>query len=65
MVLYLVRLEMCDIRRTSLVRLESLVGKLEEAGYIAINNTFIGTTAKGRKIFQKHMAALESILKRK
>lgn len=47
--------------------------KLEEAGYIAINKTFverkphtfiIATTA-GRKEFQEHVAALESILKSK
>ncbi|MBE0695788.1 MAG: transcriptional regulator [Anaerolineaceae bacterium] len=47
--------------------------KLEEAGYIAINKTFvdrkprtfIAVTAAGRKVFQEHVAALESILKRK
>jgi DNA-binding MarR family transcriptional regulator len=47
--------------------------KLEEAGYIAVNKTFverkprtyISTTANGRKIFQEHVAALESILKSK
>jgi DNA-binding MarR family transcriptional regulator len=45
--------------------------KLEEAGYIAINKifverkprTFVAATAEGRKIFQEHVAALESILK--
>jgi DNA-binding MarR family transcriptional regulator len=47
--------------------------KLEEAGYIAINKTFVDrkprtfitVTAEGRKVFQEHVAALESILKRK
>ena len=47
--------------------------KLEEAGYIAVNKTFIerkprtfvAATAAGRKVFQEHVAALESILKRK
>jgi DNA-binding MarR family transcriptional regulator len=47
--------------------------KLEEAGYIAINKTFverkprtfISTTPKGRTVFDEHVAALESILKRK
>jgi DNA-binding MarR family transcriptional regulator len=47
--------------------------KLEEAGYIAVNKTFverkprtyISATAKGRKAFQEHVAALESILKKK
>jgi DNA-binding MarR family transcriptional regulator len=46
--------------------------KLEEAGYIAINKTFVdrkprtfvGATAAGRQAFQKHVAALRSILKR-
>ncbi len=47
--------------------------KLEEAGYISVNkvfvernpHTYISTTAEGRKVFQEHVAALESILKRK
>ena len=47
--------------------------KLEEAGYIAVNKTFVerkprtyvAATAAGRKVFQEHVAALESILKRK
>jgi DNA-binding MarR family transcriptional regulator len=45
--------------------------KLEEAGYIAVNKTFVerkprtyvSATAGGRKAFQEHVAALESILK--
>lgn len=47
--------------------------KLEEAGYITVNKTFIerkprtflAATASGRKVFREHVAALESILKRK
>jgi DNA-binding MarR family transcriptional regulator len=47
--------------------------KLEEAGYIAVNKifverkprTYVAATAEGRKIFQEHVAALESILKNK
>ena len=47
--------------------------KLEEAGYIAVNKTFverkprtfISATAEGRKVFQEHVAALKSILKNK
>ena len=47
--------------------------KLEEAGYIAVSKTFverkprtyISATTDGRKVFQEHVAALESILKRK
>ena len=47
--------------------------KLEEAGYIAVNkafverkpHTYVAATAAGRKVFQEHVAALESILKRK
>jgi len=46
--------------------------KLEEAGYIAVNKTFIerkprtfiAATDAGRKVFQEHVAALEAILKR-
>jgi len=47
--------------------------KLEEAGYIAVNKifverkprTFVAATTEGRKAFQEHVAALESILKGK
>ena len=47
--------------------------KLEEAGYISINkvfverkpHTYVSATAAGRKVFQEHVAALESILKKK
>jgi DNA-binding MarR family transcriptional regulator len=47
--------------------------KLEEAGYIAVNKTFverkprsfIAATSLGRKVFQEHVEALEAILKRK
>ena len=47
--------------------------KLEEAGYIAVNkafverkpHTFVAATAKGREVFQGHVAALELILKGK
>ena len=45
--------------------------KLEEAGYIAVNKTFVerkprtfvSATSEGCLIFQEHVAALESILK--
>jgi DNA-binding MarR family transcriptional regulator len=47
--------------------------KLEEADYIVINKTFvnrkprsfISATPEGRRSFQEHVAALESILKDK
>ncbi len=47
--------------------------KLEEAGYIAVNKTFVdrkprtyvSATSAGRKVFKDHVAALESILKSK
>lgn len=47
--------------------------KLEEAGYIAVNKTFVerkprtfvSITAAGREVFREHVAALESILKSK
>ena len=47
--------------------------KLEEAGFIAVNKTFVErkprtfvtATAAGRKVFQEHVAALRSILKGK
>jgi DNA-binding MarR family transcriptional regulator len=46
--------------------------KLEEAGNIAVNkvfverkpHTYVSATAAGRKVFQEHAAALESILRR-
>lgn len=45
--------------------------KLEEAGYIAVNKTFVerkprtyvSATPEGRRVFQEHVAALETILK--
>jgi DNA-binding MarR family transcriptional regulator len=45
--------------------------KLEEAGFIAINKTFVERkprtyvtiTDQGRRVFQEHVAALEEILK--
>jgi DNA-binding MarR family transcriptional regulator len=47
--------------------------KLEDAGYIAVNKTFVerkprtfvSATSEGRRVFQEHVAALESILKNK
>jgi len=47
--------------------------KLEEVGYISVNkvfverkpHTYVSATTAGRKVFQEHVAALESILKRK
>ncbi len=47
--------------------------KLEDAGYIAVNKTFVNrkprtfvsATLEGRKVFQEHVATLESILKKK
>ncbi|MBI9046001.1 MAG: transcriptional regulator [Anaerolineaceae bacterium] len=47
--------------------------KLEDAGYIAVNKTFIkrkphsfiSATQKGRQAFVEHVAALETILKGK
>ncbi|MCL4562020.1 MAG: transcriptional regulator [Chloroflexi bacterium] len=47
--------------------------KLEEAGYITVNKTFVdrkprtyvSATPAGREVFREHVAALESILKRK
>ena len=47
--------------------------KLEDAGYIQLNKTFverkprtfISATAEGRRVFQEHVDALESIIKSK
>lgn len=47
--------------------------KLEEAGYIAVNKTFVDrkphtyvtATNEGRRVFREHVAALEAILKGK
>lgn len=47
--------------------------KLEDAGYIAVNKTFVerkprsyvSATAEGRKVFQEHVSALQAILKQK
>jgi DNA-binding MarR family transcriptional regulator len=45
--------------------------KLEEAGYVAVNKTFvnrkpctfISATREGRKVFEEHVKALEAIIK--
>jgi len=47
--------------------------KLEEAGYIAVNKTFVdrkprtfvSVTIEGRRVFQEHVKALEAILNSK
>jgi DNA-binding MarR family transcriptional regulator len=47
--------------------------KLEEAGYIAVNKTFvdrkprtfISITSEGRRVFKEHVEALQAILKNK
>jgi DNA-binding MarR family transcriptional regulator len=47
--------------------------KLEEAGYISVNKvfverkprTYLAATPEGRKVFNEHVEALESILKGK
>ena len=47
--------------------------KLEEAGYISVNkvfverkpHTYLSATPEGRRVFQEHVKALESILKSK
>jgi DNA-binding MarR family transcriptional regulator len=47
--------------------------RLEEAGYIDVNKvfverkprTYVSATAEGRNVFNGHVAALESILKKK
>ena len=47
--------------------------KLEEAGYISVNKTFVerkprtfvSASVEGRKVFSEHVAALEAILKSK
>jgi DNA-binding MarR family transcriptional regulator len=45
--------------------------KLEEAGYIAVNKsfverkprTFVSATSEGRRVFEEHVKVLESILR--
>ena len=47
--------------------------KLEDAGYIAVNkvfverkpHTYVSATPEGRRVFQEHVRALQSILKSK
>ena len=47
--------------------------KLEEAGYINVNKTFVerkprtfvSVSSEGRKVFEEHVSALEAILKNK
>jgi len=62
-----------DLLEVTAGNLGAHLRKLEEAGYIAVNKifverkprTYIAATAAGRKVFQEHVAALESILKSK
>jgi DNA-binding MarR family transcriptional regulator len=61
-----------DLLEVTAGNLGAHLRKLEEAGYIAINKTFVdrkprtfvSATAAGRKAFQEHVAALESILRK-
>ena len=62
-----------DLLQVSDGNLGAHLRKLEEAGYIAVNKTFverkprtyIAATDAGRKVFKEHVAALEAILKSK
>ncbi len=62
-----------DLLQVSDGNLGAHLRKLEEAGYIAMNKTFverkprtyIAATDTGRKVFKEHVAALEAILKSK
>jgi DNA-binding MarR family transcriptional regulator len=59
-----------DLLEVSDGNLGAHLRKLEDAGYIAINKTFVerkprsfvAVTHEGRKVFQEHVAALEAIL---
>jgi len=62
-----------DLLEVSDGNLGAHLRKLEELGYITIKKefidrkprSFISATADGRKVFDEHVAALESILKNK
>ena len=62
-----------DLLQVSDGNLGAHLRKLEEAGYIAVNKTFverkprtyIAATDAGRKVFKEHVAVLEAILKSK
>jgi DNA-binding MarR family transcriptional regulator len=60
-----------DLLEVSDGNLGAHLRKLEEAGYIAVNKTFVerkprtyvAATAEGRRVFRAHVAALEAILR--
>jgi DNA-binding MarR family transcriptional regulator len=62
-----------DLLRVTDGNLGAHLHKLEEAHYISINKTFVdrkprsyvSATAEGRRVFQEHVAMLQSILKGK
>ncbi|MGD0707510.1 MAG: transcriptional regulator [Anaerolineaceae bacterium] len=62
-----------DLLEVTAGNLGAHLRKLEEAGYIAVDKTFVerkprtyvAATPEGRQVFQEHVAALESILKSK
>lgn len=62
-----------DLLEVSDGNLGAHLRKLEEAGYITVNKTFvdrkprsfISASDEGRRVFDEHVAALESILKNK
>lgn len=62
-----------DLLKVTPGNLGAHLRKLEDAGYITVNKafverkprTFLSATPEGRRVFQEHVAALESILKGK
>jgi DNA-binding MarR family transcriptional regulator len=66
-------MHLVDLLDVTAGNLGSHLRKLEEAGYIAIQKTFVGrrpctyvaATAVGREVYKEHIRALESIIKEK
>jgi len=66
-------MHMVDLLDVTAGNLGAHLRKLEEAGYIAIQKTFVGrrprtyvaATTAGREVYKEHITALESIIKEK
>jgi DNA-binding MarR family transcriptional regulator len=66
-------MHLVDLLEVTAGNLGAHLRKLEEAGYISIQKTFVGrrprtyvsATPEGRAVYREHIAALEAIIKEK
>ncbi len=66
-------MHLVDLLEVTAGNLGAHLRKLEEAGFIDVEKTFVGrrprtyvsATAEGRKVYKEHITALEAIIKEK